>query len=130
MKPGGRCWMKTASDETAPVLSSMRWALSITNVECGRSIASRSSSKPATASSTDRGRCRSVRACGSSSLINASRAASTPVQKWAASWSLSSSDSHAVGDVDSAAQVATSDVFPVPAGATTRVSGMDVQRSR
>ena len=61
---------------------------------------------------------------------NVSRAAITPDQNWTPSQSVSSSDNHAVGVDDSATHPATSDVFPVPAGATTSVSRLRTTSSK
>ena len=58
-----------------------------------------------------------------------SNAAITPDQNWTPSASVSSKDNHADGNGDSATHPATSDVFPVPAGATTSVSRLHVTSS-
>ena len=88
----------------------------------GRSSVSRSATSRSTAPARVAGRRSIASARSPHPGARVSRAAITPDQNWTPSQSVSSNDNHADGVDDSATHPATSDVFPVPAGATTSVS--------
>ena len=94
----------------------------MTSTAGGRSWASRSAISWSTAPARVPGRRSIASARSPHPGANVSRAAITPDQNWTPSQSVSSNDNHAVGVDDSATHPATSDVLPVPAGATTSVS--------
>ncbi len=120
-------WLRTKCDTDSSTKSSTstRWKSSMTSTAGGRILGLQISDQLVHRVGPAAGQSQHRRGAVAASRRQRRPGRRSPTdQNWTPSRSVSSSDNQAVGVEDSAIHPATSDVFPVPAGATTSVSGL------